>query len=385
MFHAAYKVGLAALLVGAFLVTSDAQAQDKHRQVQDDAGLFSKEAKDQANKVIGDIFAKHKKELVIETVKTSPVAPEVNKEERDKWAMEQFNKLGVDGVYVVFCKEPSFYRIRVGNETRKTYFKIQDISKLETIINEHRKKDNDLALTKMVGYVGDTITTNAPAKVAKQPKAVGNPVQQQAPVAPVHNPVRAQNKLEDKGMPAWVGWVCLIVGVLVVVWVIFAIIRSMTGMMGGGGYAGGGMGGGMGGGGGGFLTGMLGGMFGAMAGMWMYNNLFGGHANYSTGDWGGGNNQGGGGDKQGDFGDKEGGEKSDYKGDTDNDAGGGGDDDAGGGGGGDAGGGDWGDAGGGDAGGGGGGDWGGGGGGDAGGGGGSGCGGAGCGGGGSGD
>ncbi|MSU77957.1 MAG: TPM domain-containing protein [Gemmataceae bacterium] len=369
MFHAAYKVGLAALLVGAFLVTSDAQAQDKHRQVQDDAGLFSKEAKDQANKVIADIFAKHNKELVIETVKTSPVAPEVNKEERDKWAMERFNKRGVDGVYVVFCKEPSFYRIRVGNETRKTYFTKQEISELETIINEHLKKDHDLTLTKMVGYVGDTITTNAPAKVAKQPKAVGNPVQQKAPGAPVHNPVRAKN-VEEKGMPSWVGWVCLIVGVLVVVWVIFAIIRSMTGMMGGGGYAGGGGGGGMmGGGGGGFLTGMLGGMFGAMAGMWMYNNFFGGHANYSTGDWGGGHNQG---DKQGDFGDKEGGEKGDYKGDTDNDAGGGGDDDAGGGGGG----GDWGDAGGGGAG-----DAGGGGG-DAGGGGGSGCGGAGCGGGG---
>ena len=45
------------------------------------------------------------------------------------------------------------------------------------------------------------------------------------------------------------------------------------------------------GGGGGFFTGMLGGMFGSMAGMWMYNNMFGGHATYGSNgnvNWGGG-------------------------------------------------------------------------------------------------
>ncbi len=375
MFHAANKVGLTALLVGALLLTGNAQAQDKRvRHVQDDAGLFSQEAKDQANRTIAQLFDKHHKELIIETVKSSPA---MDKDAQTQWAKERFNNLKADGVYVVFSKDPKFFRIRVGNVTLKEHFTPANIKALEKVILA--KQSADAMLTRMTDYVLETMDAQAPRKAVQQQNqgVVPVPVQQQ-------QQPRGENVRNEA--PAWLGWVCLIIGGLVVVWVIIAIIRAMTGMMSGGGAAPGYGGGYGGGGGGGFFTGMLGGLFGAMAGMWVYNTFFGGHANYHTGDWGGGGHQGGGwADKPGDGGKDFDGDKDagGYSGDTDNDAGGGGGDWGGGGGdagGGDAGGGDWGGGGGGDAGGGG--DWGGGGG-DAGGGG--GCGGAGCGGGGGGD
>jgi uncharacterized protein len=393
MLHSLFRAGLAMGLFGLLLVPGTAWAQDRRvRHVQDDAHLFSKEAISDANAVIAKIHDRHKKDLFIETVKEGPK----EKADRPKWSRDRFNEYKLDGVYVVFCKEPHFFRIEDGNKTRATgFFGAEDVKELERIIKE--KQTNDEMLKRIANFVLDTMDQHAPKKKADAPV-----VQKQAPVVNNDPPPVVHRNAPDTGMPAWVGWVCIGVAVLAVIWIIFAIIRAVTGMMGGGGgYGYGGGGGMMGGGGGGFFTGMLGGLFGAMAGMWIYNNMFGGHATYGADggvNWGGGN-QGGGGDTDtgasgggDDWGGGQGDDAADAGGGKGGDDGGdgggkGGDDDGGGGGG------DWGgDAGGGggDAGGGGGGDWGGGG--DAGGGdfggGGGGCGGGGgggCGGGGGGD
>lgn len=147
-----------------------------------------------------------------------------------------------------------------------------------------------------------------------------------------------------KGGSNIMSYVCIGVCVLAGIWLVIGLIRAFTG----GGMGGGGMGGGMGGygGGGGFFSNLMGGMFGAMAGMWMYNNLFGGHDyhndamagdNYGneTGDTGDGNYDDGAAATDGDWGDGGGSGGGDWGGD----AGGGGD--WGGGGGDFGGGGDW--------------------------------------------
>ncbi|MBL8867346.1 MAG: hypothetical protein KF873_08015 [Gemmataceae bacterium] len=133
------------------------------------------------------------------------------------------------------------------------------------------------------------------------------------------------------------GYICMILMVVLGAWLVIGLIRAFTG-----GGGGGGPGGGYGGGGGGFFTSLMGGMFGAMAGMWMYNNLFGGHDyhndamagdNYGneSGDTGDGNYDDGAAATDGDWGDSGGGDWGD--------SGGGGD--WGGGGGDFGGGGDW--------------------------------------------
>jgi uncharacterized protein len=167
------------------------------------------------------------------------------------------------------------------------------------------------------------------------------------------------------GMPWW-GWVLIVAGVLLVIWIIIALIRAMTGNVYGGMY--GGYGGGYGyGGGPGFFGMFMGGMLGSMAGMWMYNSMMGTHyahdpsvaGDTGAADGGADNADTGAGDYDngaeagGDWGDDGGGAADGGAGgDWGNDAGGGGGDW-----GGDGGGGDWGgDVGGGDFGGGGG-DW----------------------------
>lgn len=337
MLNSLCRVGLIAVLFGLLFVPNAALAQDKRvRHVQDDAKLFKKDQIEQADKLIARIKEVHKKDLFIETVAEGP------EKDFNGWARERFNNAAVDGVYVVLVKKPKKYHIDVGNQTlQQGYFTRADIKELESIITK-KGKDADL-LSDIARFTLETMNErHKPAKTepAKKPA----PVQREQPVV-VPDPV---NQHRENTMPPWVGWVCTILAILFVVWVVFAVIRAMTSFGGGGyGYGGGGYGYG---GGGGFFTGMLGGLFGSMAGMWLYNNMFGGHASYrhdGSVDWGGGGTSAAGGGES-------------YQGDTDVGASGGGDAD-----GGDWGGGGGGDAGGGDAGGGG--DWGGGGG-DAGGG-----------------
>ena len=355
MLHSLYRAGLFAALFGLLLVpgTAWAQKEGRPRHVHDEAKLFSKEAIVQVNLTIDKIKKTHGKDLYIDTVESG----EKDKDARTKWAKTRFNDFGIDGMYIVVSKDPSFYRFYVGDSTReKGYFTKANIDKMDENLKQITKTGKrDDALIEAANYVLESMNEHARAKGnAPQPKAQPAPVKQ---AEPKPKPVANQDAAE---IPSWVGWACLIIGVLVVVWIVFAIIRSLTSM--GGGYGGGGYGGGGGMGmGGGLLTGMLGGMFGAMAGMWLYHNMFGGHANYGHDgnvNWGGGN-QGG----------AAGSDAAPYEADTaGGGTGGGGDDDAPGGdaGGGDAGGGGdggGGGGGGGAGGGGGGGDWGGGGGG----------------------
>lgn len=378
MVHSLCRIVLTTALFGLLLVPGAAWGQKdaRPRHVHDEAKLFNKDAIAQADKTIEKIKKAHGKDLYIDTVESG----EKNKDDRTKWAKKRFNDFGVDGIYIVVSKEPSFYRFYVGDNTReKGYFTKANIDKMDENLKQITKAGKrDEALVEAANYVLEAMNEHARVKGNEvAPKKKAAPVKQPAQEPVVHH----DPALQQSTMPPWVGWVCMIVAVLFVVWIIFAVIRAMSGGMGGGyGYGGGGYG--MGG-GGGFLTGMLGGMFGAMAGMWLYNNMFGGHATYGQNgavNWGGGD-QGATGAGAAPYEADTGEGGTGGGGDADDAGGGGGGDDAGGGGGdwggggGDAGGGgDWGggggDAGGGgDWGGGGGGDWGGGGGGDFGGGG----------------
>ena len=331
---------------------SEAWAQkDRPVQVLDDANLFSKDAKNQANRIIASIKQKHHKDLLIETVEKGPESKKA-----EAWALERFDTHGIDGVYVVISKSPGYFRFVVGDNTRtKGYFVQRDQDKLESILKN--KKSFDDVLIQVANHVSDAMNEHAQAKT-KSNTAPRLLVPAPAPPAPHGDGTHS-------GASPWLGWVCMIVGVLLVVWVVFAIIRAVAGWGGGGGGYGAGPGysPGYGGGGGGFFSSLMGGLFGAAAGMWLYNNFFGGHSSPTyTGDPHSGS-QGGSTPPAG----------SDYQADTVRALPGGGDwDDQGGGGGGGgggsggAGGGDWGgDNGGGGGGAGGGDDWGGGGGGGA--------------------
>jgi hypothetical protein len=354
------------VLLGCLIFAAPLAAQNRGEFVHDDAGFFSQEAKGKAEAEIGRMKSQFKKELVVDTVDTVVVPEEIAAKDTkavnrfiDSWADKRFKNEGVQGVYVVIVQKPTKFRIRVGNKTEQDgFFTQNDVATLEKNLISHleaAKKDgmtnkakNDEVLRAATIYVYERYSQHGPRAA---------PAKQQGHVAP--NAPAAQ-----QAATPWLTYLLIGGAVLLVIWLVMGLLRGLTRGAGSPGMGGSGMasGYGGGGGGGGFFSNMLGGMFGAAAGMWMYNNFFGGHSNSA---WGAGpdnsnasnygdndrdtSSTGGGGDYGGDGGDQGG------------DAGGGGGDwgggDAGGGGDWGGGGGDFGGGGGDFGGGGGGGDW----------------------------
>jgi uncharacterized protein len=307
--------------------------------IRDKADLFSKDAIEKADRKIEAIHRDFNKTLAIETFAEVPDDLKKKLEDKGKkeffaeWANDRSRDLGVRGVYVLVSKDPKYYRTRVGSDTKL----LLSQSKLDKILLDNfNNNEFDKGLLEAVDYVAAELQSNAP-KANSSKKNTGDLV----------------NKDQINKAKPYLSWICIGLSILLGVWLLFALIRAFTGGGNrggpGGGPGGGGYGGG-GGGGGGFMSSMLGGLFGAAAGMYLYNNFFGGSTPSAMGGsnpsaYGGDANDGAAGGGGGDYGDDAGGE----------DAGGGGGDwgaDDGGGGGGDWGGGDAG----------GGGDWGGGGG-----------------------
>jgi len=319
-------------------------------RVTDEAGLFSADAIAKAKETFHDTIFHGPVKFAVQTYKRIPDAKRadfaaLDKKDKDalkqffqNWAEEQAAREGKGYIFVLLYKTESGWASRCVADRQTDVgrgfgnAKADEVSHrfytaLEQAVHE---KLHDAALHAKL----DTALVDATHLVISDMKNTTLP-------ATNHQVNAAHGGGEGRGI---MGWVCIGLCVMAGIWLVMGLIRAFTGGGGGGGGMGGG---GYGGGGGGFGSSLLGGLFGSMAGMYMYNQFFGGGmsnlgasdstaadgGNYDTGDgdYSGG---AGAGDVGGDFGDSGGG-----------DTGGGGDwgGDAGGGdfGGGDFGGGDW--------------------------------------------
>src|SRR4051812_6593244 len=95
-----------------------AQPQLKKR-IDDQAGLFSEQAVGKAREEVAAISRQTKHELFVQTVEHPP-AQYKGKDAKDyasRWAEQNFETYGVNGVYVLICKEPHILRVVAGNQT----------------------------------------------------------------------------------------------------------------------------------------------------------------------------------------------------------------------------------------------------------------------------
>lgn len=358
---------IAFLAAGVMFVAPALPASASSRGVKDDGKFFSADGIAKASAAIDDIFRKHHgKEVLVETFEDIPADTTY-----EQFVHDRFRDAKLNGVYIVIVRKGSHVSVRADSVTDKLFTSGVCTDLARQIVQDIKgsKRPYDAALQNAVQFIAD--------KFAGGEKPAASPAGAQRPPAGSNSgPVVNRNTGSHGGglfSNLW-GWVCLGVGV----WIVIALVRSVFAKRGGnggggaygggpgyGGY-GGGYGGGMGGGfgGGGWGSSMLGGLFGAAAGSWMYDRFFRGDSGSSYGGQSG--NAGGGYDNSGGGG---GSSTPDWAGPGDSSSGGGAGGDAsfGGGndfgGGGDAsGGGDFGGGGGGDSGGGGGGDFGGGGG-----------------------
>jgi hypothetical protein len=367
------RASLAALVAGGVLAlfAPAARAADiaGTAHITDGAGLFSSDAKRQAENKMSS--AKFDRGLHF-SVDTHKVAPPEWKSRYDAagdktqvvkdWAKSIAKGDREKGPFVFITQAPKGHTVAlIDSESVNRGFGKSDEDELirifDTAMRDAARKPadeatriRDAALLRATDYVVNDMK-GTKVTVTKD----GTPLK--------HTNTATEAKKTGMGIG---GWICLGLVVLLAIWLVVGIIRALTspayGGGGGGGYGGGG--GGFGGGGGGFGTALLGGMFGAMAGMYLYNSMmgthyppqaFGGEASAadasSGGDTGAGDYDGGssgatdGADYGGDGGGDYGGGGGDYGGGGGDYGGGGGDYGGGGGdygGGGDFGGGDYG-------------------------------------------
>jgi len=256
-----------AIMVGwlSFSGTASAQANKRSgpaRTVEDDGGFFSEKAKQKADEEIAQIKKRFDKDLLIETFSKAPDSiSKVNlkdAKEKDefflKWAKDRASNADVRGVYVLICKQPSYVRVIEGRRERDSGAFTNDNAKelAKILIGKLKEKKNDEALQEAVAYVHKVFQDHAANTQGSAPArnpAVG-------PVGQAGNP---------RGGSSWLGYICLAIFAVLVIWMVVGLIRGFSGA--GGGYGGPMGGGGYGyGGGGSIWTSILGGMFGAMAG-----------------------------------------------------------------------------------------------------------------------
>lgn len=319
--HASLRRGgrLAVLAVLAGWLAAAGPAGAVSPEVKDQANFFSADAVKRANEVIKEIRQRHKKDLLVETHLKPPEGrePGADAKARERfftdWAVDRARTAGVDGVYVLICKEPSYLRIAVGNETRKKAFTDADRDRLGRLLLERfKKREFDEGLLEAVRSVQATLHANvgkskttagadswlplgvaaaSAGDLADQAKTVASDAANQASTLASDTTAKASTAVSGVADHAqswfddWGGWLCIAGVVLLVLWLVRALVRAFTNP-GVGGFGGPG---GFGGGGGGFMTGLLGGLFGAAAGMWLYDSFFsGGSAQAQTPDAAGG-------------------------------------------------------------------------------------------------
>lgn len=201
----------------------------------------------------------------------------------DDWTRDEAKAEGVKGIFVLVATNPNKIRVVASEQMRAnrefgekkcermTELLVTAFRESRTLSGDVQKQGHDVGLLKVAEYAGEQLIGT---KAVDKPKSSGT------------QDINQTGAKLMNGGGGMLGWICLIGVVLLGAWLVIGLIRGLTGMMGGGGGM---MGGGYGGGGGGFMSSLLGGMFGSMAGMWMYNNLFGGGmSSMSAGDYGGG-------------------------------------------------------------------------------------------------
>src|ERR1700676_3392812 len=87
-------------------------------EVKDQAGFFKPDTIKQANQIIRDIEREHRVDLLIETFPKPPAGREAEAS-KDKarffsqWAIERARESGINGIYVLICKRPSYIKVVV--------------------------------------------------------------------------------------------------------------------------------------------------------------------------------------------------------------------------------------------------------------------------------
>jgi len=286
-----YLVMLGAVLVGGLVAVPALGSKVTGQlpgslRVHDEAGLFSDGAVREAETKLSDARFDHGFQLTVDTYQEIPADRRASYDPARKadffrdWARSVATGDKARGIYVLICMKPGYTQVLVDVETENRGFTkakatelrdifdagLQEAAKLEGAARTARR---DKTLTDAAAYVVREITGTTVVDRTGQAAAAD---------------AAGGGFLSGIG-----GWICIGLCGLLAVWFFIGLFRALSSPAGGPG-------------GGGFLSGLLGGLFGAMAGMWLYNNLFGGGSLFGGSDAYANDGSGGGADTgAGDF------------------------------------------------------------------------------------
>ena len=247
--------------------------------------LFRSDAVNEADQIIRQINSRHQRDVLVETIPSVPSDMQVPQQAQERtrffeqWADRRASQQGVNGVYVLICKNPSHLQAAVGNATAQRLFTVSDRDELgRRMVAAFKAHEYDQGLLNGVRFIEQQMDAHVQAAGTSQ--YYGNSRSSTPPAGPYGGyPTRTN---PPRGDMSW-GFgslACVIVAVILGI----ILLRGLFGRRGGtygqpGGYypPGGGAyppaggypppgGYGYGGGGGGFGRGFLGGLLGGAIG-----------------------------------------------------------------------------------------------------------------------
>ncbi len=225
------------LLCFAFLASgmaAAAQPEAAGPRVNDQAGLFSKSAVEQATRKIQDIQRRFNVDIVIDTVASVPNDMKAQFDAnpaiffRD-WAVIRGDDEGAKGIYVLICKEPLYLQIELHPSVSGKAFKNYQ---RDTLVKKMLAANAgpDAALLEMVNRIASTVEINL-----KEPEGGTAPPAEEVPGKPSFD--------WSQWWASVSGWLCLAAGVAFLLWLTLAVFRPLFGSGGYGGLPDGGTGG----------------------------------------------------------------------------------------------------------------------------------------------
>jgi S1-C subfamily serine protease len=132
--------------------------------IRDDAKMFSAETVQKANEVIKKLAKDQDRDLLVETFEQVPEADRdkvkaMDKDQREKyfsrWGSDRIRTEGVQGVYVLVCKDPAHLEVRFTENAEKAFDKEARQKLIDLLLSRFKEKKFDEGLTEAVDMVRD--------------------------------------------------------------------------------------------------------------------------------------------------------------------------------------------------------------------------------------
>lgn len=149
--------------------------------IKDDGKFFAKDTLDKANQKIRDLYEKYRKDVVLETYATLSAEQEKKLKEDDKerffarLALERSREIGLNGIYIVITKKPTYLRMHMDPETQKRAFTAANRTKaIEAITRRFKEGSFDGGLLDGLDAIETALRTNTAIRPVVKPPVKGS-------------------------------------------------------------------------------------------------------------------------------------------------------------------------------------------------------------------